>query len=31
VLKSVVDRDLVEACRAAMRGEKYLYPGAMPP
>jgi DNA-binding NarL/FixJ family response regulator len=31
VLKSVVDRDLVEACRAAMRGEKYLYPGAMTP
>jgi DNA-binding NarL/FixJ family response regulator len=31
VLKSVVDRDLVEACRAAMRGEKYLYPGALTP
>jgi DNA-binding NarL/FixJ family response regulator len=31
VLKSVVDHDLVEACRAAMRGEKYLYPGAMTP
>ena len=31
VMKSVVDRDLVEACRAAMRGEKYLYPGAMTP
>lgn len=31
VLKSVVDRDLVEACRAAMRGEKYLYPGAATP
>ena len=31
VLKSVVDRDLVEACRAAMRGEKYLYHGAMTP
>ncbi len=31
VLKSVVDRDLVEACRAAMRGEKFLYPGAMTP
>ncbi|HEX3831743.1 MAG TPA: response regulator transcription factor [Solirubrobacteraceae bacterium] len=28
VLKSVVDRDLVEACRAAMRGEAFLYPGA---
>jgi DNA-binding NarL/FixJ family response regulator len=31
VLKSVVDRDLVEACRAAMRGERYLYPGALTP
>jgi DNA-binding NarL/FixJ family response regulator len=31
VLKSVVDRDLVEACRATMRGEKYLYPGATTP
>ncbi len=31
VSKSVVDRDLVEACRAAMRGERYLYPGAMTP
>jgi DNA-binding NarL/FixJ family response regulator len=31
VLKSVVDRDLVEAIRAAMRGEKFLYPGAMTP
>jgi DNA-binding NarL/FixJ family response regulator len=31
VLKSVADRDLVEACRAAMRGEKFLYPGAMTP
>jgi DNA-binding NarL/FixJ family response regulator len=29
VLKSVADRDLVEACRAAMRGEPFLYPGAM--
>ena len=28
VLKTVVDRDLVEACRAAMRGEAFLYPGA---
>ena len=26
VLKSVADRDLVEACRAAMRGEAFLYP-----
>jgi DNA-binding NarL/FixJ family response regulator len=31
VLKTVADRDLVEACRAAMRGERYLYPGAMTP
>ncbi|KJK50578.1 regulator [Lentzea aerocolonigenes] len=29
VLKSVADRDLVEACRAAMRGEPFLYPAAM--
>jgi DNA-binding NarL/FixJ family response regulator len=29
VLKSVVDEDLVEACRAAMRGEAFAYPGAM--
>ena len=29
VLKSAADRDLVEACRAAMRGEPFLYPGAM--
>jgi DNA-binding NarL/FixJ family response regulator len=28
VLKSVADRDLVEACRSAMRGEAFLYPGA---
>jgi DNA-binding NarL/FixJ family response regulator len=26
VLKSVADRDLVEACRAVMRGEPFLYP-----
>jgi DNA-binding NarL/FixJ family response regulator len=26
VLKSVADRDLVEACRATMRGEPFLYP-----
>ena len=26
VLKSVADRDLVEACRAAMRDEPFLYP-----
>ena len=29
VLKSVADRDLVEACRAAVRGEPFLYPGAI--
>ena len=29
VLKSVADRDLVEACRAAMRGEPFLYAGAI--
>ena len=28
VLKSGVDRDLVEACRAALRGESFLYPDA---
>ena len=28
VLKSVADEDLVDACRAAMRGETFLYPGA---
>ena len=26
VLKTVADRDLVEACRSAMRGEAFLYP-----
>jgi DNA-binding NarL/FixJ family response regulator len=31
VLKSAADRDLVDACRAAMRGERFLYPGAMTP
>src|SRR5436305_14745234 len=31
VLKTVADRDLVEPCRAAMRGEPFLYPGAMTP
>jgi DNA-binding NarL/FixJ family response regulator len=31
VLKSVVDRDLVEACRAALRGARFLYPGAVTP
>jgi DNA-binding NarL/FixJ family response regulator len=29
VLKSVADRDLVEACRAVMRGEPFLYPDAI--
>lgn len=29
VLKSAVDRDLVEACRATIRGEAFLYPGAV--
>jgi DNA-binding NarL/FixJ family response regulator len=29
VLKTVADRDLVEACRAAMRGEAFVYPGVM--
>ncbi len=29
VLKTAVDRDLVEACRAAMRGEPFLYPGTL--
>ena len=29
VLKSVADRDLVEACRATMRGEPFLYPDAV--
>lgn len=29
VLKSVADRDLLEACRAAMRGEPFFYPGAI--
>ena len=29
VLKSAADRDLVEACRAAMRGEPFLYPRAV--
>jgi DNA-binding NarL/FixJ family response regulator len=29
VLKSSVDRDLVEACRATMRGQPFLYPGAV--
>jgi DNA-binding NarL/FixJ family response regulator len=29
VVKTVADRDLVAACRAAMRGEPFLYPGAI--
>jgi DNA-binding NarL/FixJ family response regulator len=29
VLKSSVDRDLVEACRATMRGQPFLYPGGV--
>jgi DNA-binding NarL/FixJ family response regulator len=29
VLKSAADRDLVEACRAALRGEPFLYPSAV--
>ena len=31
VVKTVADRDLVAACRAALRGERFLYPGAMTP
>ena len=29
VLKAAADRDLVEACRATMRGEPFLYPDAV--
>jgi len=29
VLKSVADRDLVEACRAVVRGEPFIYPEAL--
>jgi DNA-binding NarL/FixJ family response regulator len=29
VLKSVADQDLVDACRAAMRDEPFIYPGVM--
>jgi DNA-binding NarL/FixJ family response regulator len=29
VLKSAADRDLVEACRATMRGEPFIYPSAV--
>ncbi len=31
VRKAVADRDLVDAVRAAMRGEPFLYPGAVTP
>jgi DNA-binding NarL/FixJ family response regulator len=29
VLKTVANRDLIEACRATMRGEPFLYPAAV--
>ena len=29
VLKTVANRDLIEACRATMRGESFLYPAAV--
>lgn len=29
VLKSLADQELLQACRAAMRGEPFLYPGAV--
>jgi DNA-binding NarL/FixJ family response regulator len=29
VLKTTANRDLIEACRATMRGEPFLYPGAV--
>jgi DNA-binding NarL/FixJ family response regulator len=29
VLKTAADRDVIDACRAAMRGEPFLYPGAV--
>jgi DNA-binding NarL/FixJ family response regulator len=29
VLKTAADRDLIEACRAALRGETFLYPPAL--
>ena len=29
VLKTAANRDLVDACRAAMRGEPFLYPRAV--
>jgi len=29
VLKTVADRDLIEACRGALRGQTFIYPGVM--
>jgi DNA-binding NarL/FixJ family response regulator len=29
VLKAAADRDLIEACRAAMRGEAFVYPSGL--
>jgi DNA-binding NarL/FixJ family response regulator len=29
VLKAAADRDLIEACRAAMRGEPFVYPSGL--
>lgn len=29
VVKAVADRDLIEACRAVLRGEPFLYPGGV--
>jgi DNA-binding NarL/FixJ family response regulator len=29
VLKTAANRDLIEACRAAMRGEPFIYPAAV--
>jgi DNA-binding NarL/FixJ family response regulator len=29
VLKTAANRDLIEACRSSMRGEPFLYPGAV--
>src|SRR5205823_4685890 len=31
VVKAAADRDLVEACRAALRGERFVHPNAMTP
>ena len=30
VLKTAADRDLVEACRAVLRGQPFLYPSGWP-